>query len=242
MPRWVPGLLLGVATSVLASIVYAALSHAWTEVAQLQRDINALTAARLEPTPLPEPPDPTPPPPPQRIRGNPDPDDRGSVERVWRAELAERVGRLELANLYAQADTESGFRPKAVSPVGAEGVAQFMPRTWAEESPRTEPSCAGVPPTDVPCSARAQQAYMTRIEKWVPRGARSIENTWAAYNWGAGNVKKAVRRCEAAMGCDPENWRDMERFVPTETKRYVKRNRRISIGLRRGSVEASFSF
>ena len=239
MPRWLPGLIVGVVTSVLASVCYAALEHAWTEAAQLQRDINALTNARLQPEPIPPPlpePEPAPPVPASPLT------ERERVELAWHRELAARVGRVELANLYAQADTESRFRPEAVSPVGAAGVAQFMPRTWAEESPRTEPSCAGRPPTDVRCAARAQHAYMNRIEKWVPRGARTIENTWAAYNWGAGNVKKAVNKCEAAIGCDPENWRDMKRFVPTETKNYVKRNRQVSVGLRRGSIDVAFSF
>jgi soluble lytic murein transglycosylase-like protein len=33
--------------------------------------------------------------------------------------------------LAAQIDQESGFDPKAVSPAGAEGIAQFVPDTWA---------------------------------------------------------------------------------------------------------------
>lgn len=33
--------------------------------------------------------------------------------------------------LAAQIDQESGFNPKAVSKAGAEGIAQFIPDTWA---------------------------------------------------------------------------------------------------------------
>lgn len=33
--------------------------------------------------------------------------------------------------LAAQLDQESGFNPEAVSPAGAEGIAQFVPDTWA---------------------------------------------------------------------------------------------------------------
>ncbi|HPJ19060.1 MAG: lytic transglycosylase domain-containing protein [Candidatus Nanopelagicales bacterium] len=33
--------------------------------------------------------------------------------------------------LAAQIDQESGFDPDAVSPAGAEGIAQFIPDTWA---------------------------------------------------------------------------------------------------------------
>ena len=250
MRRWLPEIALGVLVSILSSTAWAGITWAWHRGSALQRQVNALENARLTPAPIPPAVAPLPEIalPAREVRsgetisGRVDPDDRASVEGAWAAELVDRVGRLELANLYAQADTESRFQPAAVSPVGARGVAQFMPRTWAEEAPRTEPSCEGVQPTDVGCSARAQQSYMQRVEGWLPRGARNIENTWAAYNWGAGNVRKAVRQCEAALGCDPENWRDMEHMVPHETKRYVKRNKRVSVGLRRGSFDVSFEF
>src|SRR5680860_1435257 len=35
------------------------------------------------------------------------------------------------AIIAAQLNAESGFNPKAVSPVGAQGISQFMPGTWA---------------------------------------------------------------------------------------------------------------
>lgn len=33
--------------------------------------------------------------------------------------------------IAAQIQTESAWNPRAVSPVGAQGIAQFMPDTWA---------------------------------------------------------------------------------------------------------------
>jgi len=35
------------------------------------------------------------------------------------------------AIIAAQLNAESGFNPQAVSPVGAQGISQFMPGTWA---------------------------------------------------------------------------------------------------------------
>ena len=49
------------------------------------------------------------------------------------SDLLVRVGRSEDVPpllLAAQLEAESGFDPRAVSPAGAEGIAQFMPATW----------------------------------------------------------------------------------------------------------------
>ncbi|WP_083515695.1 transglycosylase SLT domain-containing protein [Glutamicibacter mysorens] len=39
---------------------------------------------------------------------------------------------LPIGIIAAQINQESGWGPKAVSPVGARGIAQFMPGTWEE--------------------------------------------------------------------------------------------------------------
>lgn len=46
-------------------------------------------------------------------------------------DAAAKTAGLPASVLAAQLDAESGWNPKATSPVGAAGLAQFMPGTWA---------------------------------------------------------------------------------------------------------------
>lgn len=59
----------------------------------------------------------------------------GAVPAAYQPAI-ERWGRLcpeiSPALLAAQLYQESGFNPRAVSPVGAQGIAQFMPGTWPQ--------------------------------------------------------------------------------------------------------------
>lgn len=248
--------LVGALSGLLATAAWTGMVYAFHEAGQFQRDMNALTNARLVPAEtLP------------RQRDTPregsdavDPDQqagvttrrdgsctnpgRAEVEQRWAAEMRRQgVGRRELADLWAQADTESRFDPCAVSPRDARGVPQFLDATWREEAAKVDPACVDAPTTDIECAARVQRGYAQTLERWLPRGARTVENRWAAYNWGIGRVKKAIRRCDAQIGCDPAEWRDMDPHVkPREPRRYVERNKRVSVGLRRGAVEAAFEW
>jgi soluble lytic murein transglycosylase-like protein len=56
------------------------------------------------------------------------------VPKEYRAPIkqaAKECPELTPRLLAAQLDQESSFNPKAVSPAGAEGIAQFVPDTWA---------------------------------------------------------------------------------------------------------------
>lgn len=95
---------------------------------------------------------------------------------------------------------ESGMNEWAVSPAGACGLAQFMPRTWDEECQRLglgsrSPFC----PRD---AILVQAHYLQKL-----RGVWSFERpeheriklVFASYNAGYGNILEAQRRAGGAM-------------------------------------------
>ena len=100
--------------------------------------------------------------------------------------------RLYKAQLYQ----ESRFRTDAVSPVGAAGVAQFMPATWNEISKAM--GFEGVTPFMAEPSIQAGAFYMARLRKgWTsPRPEADRHSlAMASYNAGFGNILKAQRLC-----------------------------------------------
>jgi nitroreductase len=96
--------------------------------------------------------------------------------------------------LAAQLMAESGFNPRAVSPAGALGIAQFMPATARSYGLRD--------PFDPIASIDAQAHLMSDLLRHI----HSVPLALAAYNAGAGAV--------AACGCVPPY---------PETRAYVAR-------------------
>lgn len=94
---------------------------------------------------------------------------------------------LPVGIIAAQIQQESGWNAKAVSPVGARGIAQFMPGTWDEWG-------NGKDPFDPFAGLDAQGRYMKHLAGQVAKLASNeqekIQLTLAAYNAGAGNVQK----------------------------------------------------
>lgn len=88
--------------------------------------------------------------------------------------------------LAAQIEQESNWNPDAKSPVGAQGIAQFMPATWSEwgEGSITDPE-AGI---------KAQGRYMSHLRDQVADLANNsdqeIKLALAAYNAGPGAVEQ----------------------------------------------------
>lgn len=95
--------------------------------------------------------------------------------------------RLWKAQLYQ----ESLLNPNAVSPVGARGLAQFMPRTWQEVSRELRISATAHDPK---WSIRAGAYYMAKMRRFwkAPRPEADRHSlAMASYNAGAGNLFKA---------------------------------------------------
>lgn len=98
-------------------------------------------------------------------------------------------------------EQESGFSPAAVSPVGAQGYAQFMPGTWASHGAEVDdtgeiagPAGSGSPNDPADATMAAARYLCLIAEEQRPQilsGAISgdpLELMLAGYNAGTGNV------------------------------------------------------
>lgn len=116
--------------------------------------------------------------------------------------------RLLKAQIYA----ESGFDPHAVSPVGAKGLGQFMPKTW-EEVGEGSVYCEE-------CSIRASAVYLSRLYRIWSSPRPFIDRvliTTASYNAGAGSLIKAQRFCGMAT-----LYKDIIKCLPDVTGHHSK--------------------
>lgn len=97
--------------------------------------------------------------------------------------------------LKAQLWQESRFDEHAVSPVGAQGIAQFMPATWQLVSQKMG-MVADASPFSPKYAIPAAAWYMDALRRqWT--APRPDDERWrltlAAYNTGMGNMLKAQR-------------------------------------------------
>lgn len=103
---------------------------------------------------------------------------------------AKQCPQVPLEVLAAQIAAESSWDPTAVSPAGAQGIAQFMPATWRQYG--LDGNRDGVrdvwDPRDAIPSAAALNCINRRLVKTVP--GNRLANTLAAYNAGHGAVRK----------------------------------------------------
>jgi soluble lytic murein transglycosylase-like protein len=136
-------------------------------------------------------------------------EDRYDSLIMWYAEKCH----LEFKQIKAQLMAESGMDPDAVSPVGAMGLGQFMPRTWEEWRDGTpgvqeltgRNTLLAFDPED---NIAATCAYMAWL-LWALDG--DMPDALRAYNYGIGNVKRWIE--------DGRNYNEL----PKETQNYVDR-------------------
>lgn len=100
-----------------------------------------------------------------------------------------------------QINQESGFNPNARSPMGAEGIAQFMPSTAAG---------LGIDPWNPDQALNAAAHVMAGYNK---NYGGNYAMALAAYNGGSGTVQNAVNNCGSA------NWMNC---LPGETRNYIR--------------------
>jgi len=90
--------------------------------------------------------------------------------------------------LAAQLASESAWDPNAVSPAGAEGIAQFMPATWKDYGVDADGDGKADPfdPDDAIMSAALLNCVNADLVAKVP--GDPLRNTLAAYNAGFNTV------------------------------------------------------
>lgn len=111
------------------------------------------------------------------------------LQRVL-VKAARRCDAVPVEILAAQIAAESLWDPQAVSPAGAQGIAQFMPEVWAQYGiDANKDGVADVwDPVDAIHSAAALNCINRRLVK--DASGNRLRNTLAAYNAGFGNVLK----------------------------------------------------
>lgn len=122
------------------------------------------------------------------------------------------------ARLAAQLHQESGFRADARSPVGAQGIAQFMPATATWIATVFPKELAAFDPWN------AQQAILAAAlyDRWLldrvavyGSGRMSECSRWAftfrAYNGGEKYLNRE-RSLANAAGADPNDWHEVAKF------------------------------
>ncbi len=105
--------------------------------------------------------------------------------------LASREYDVSPQLVLAVIEIESAYNPHAVSPVGAMGLMQLMPRTGAEVAERTAERWHGTSTLFEPeANIRLGVAYLRElIDRYD-----SIRVALAAYNWGPGRIDRRLRR------------------------------------------------
>ena len=106
---------------------------------------------------------------------------------------------------------ESAFNPQAMSTAKAAGMWQFVPATGRDFD--LKQNIFGDDRRDVLASTRAALDYLVKLNKKFGDWHLAL----AAYNWGQGNVQKAIERNQrAGLPTDYESLR-----MPDETRYYI---------------------
>lgn len=116
--------------------------------------------------------------------------------RQWVAKAGAICPEVTPQLLAAQLEQESGWNPTIVSPVGAQGIAQFMPGTWvtwATDGDGDGTASVWSPPDAIMAAARYDCAIAQQVRGYVQRGLASgdIQDLMlAGYNAGPEAVLK----------------------------------------------------
>jgi membrane-bound lytic murein transglycosylase D len=125
-------------------------------------------------------------------------------------ELEKRGMPTELALLPV---IESGFNPQALSTANAAGIWQFVPGTGKDFN--LQQNMFKDERRGVVASTDAALTYLQRLYTMFGDWQLAL----AAYNWGEGNVQKAIQK-NRALG-KPTDFESLAELMPAETRNYV---------------------
>ena len=121
--------------------------------------------------------------------------------------------------LIAQAYQESRLDPRAENWLGCRGIAQFRKETWLEFG-SNDFKDAFNPELAIPAQAR----YMAWLHSYVEKklGCQDPDWRWslAAYTWGIGNVRQALR--------SGKEWNSLPRHVRAYVREILKNQELVS--------------
>lgn len=122
--------------------------------------------------------------------------------------------------IKAQIMAESAFRPDVVSPAGARGLMQLMPKTSAEIAREL-----GMPdnPFDPYINIFMGAYYLRKMWSIFKRvyGIERLRFALASYNAGAGNIIKAQMRAEE-RGYPTDKWASIAQVLGSVTGRHAR--------------------
>jgi len=122
----------------------------------------------------------------------------------------------------AQGIAESGLQVKAKSKVGALGLMQIMPKTYAEiKSKNTLLKSIHTPKWNIMAALYYDKKLYQRWDYGFPFEDR-LSFTFASYNAGYRNVKKAFNKAKLKVG-EVDFWDEVKIYAPKETQNYVQK-------------------
>jgi soluble lytic murein transglycosylase-like protein len=154
------------------------------------------------------------------------PTDTASAEQVIRPIASRNATLLGVPEglVMAVISQESGFRPTAVSPVGAQGLMQLMPTTVQDINKAGEVQV--LDPFDAEQNVAGGTWYLRWVKRMVPTDKVVAGEEWkfalGGYNGGIGRVRLAIDKALAGAPRNPRvTWADIASQMPGETQRYV---------------------
>lgn len=122
----------------------------------------------------------------------------------------------------AQAVAESNLNPEAKSYVGAQGIMQIMPRTYAEIQTKNKliSGAATEPKWNIAAGIWYNKQQFDFWQKGRALDER-LKFMYGSYNAGRGNLLKAQRQAISA-GLNPRQWQSMYDALPKVTGKHSK--------------------